>query len=375
MCLFLSWGMSLNGCLGHAERGAWRGVGRKGWQKRLAKGWHGVGEGLAKVGNASLFTKCLFTIFVPLDPHPSRIRVKQVRFGKLVFLQQNWAFFGPKICVILGRFALRFQWKSLVHFCRTMVCLHVWFSEEFFVFFSTRTRVLGMMRRSSILPLKPRKCAQFPSKSACFTRLPPPNQQNEGFALEFLLEGPQTELRTLSQNREQTLQKLRTNRIMNKRAFLKRVGRFPCTLQFCSSRGARSETLVCDSMVSLWQANDALMTQWALILTQQIKLFEGRHARHLWRVRLRTLLPHKCRIPPVPFPPVKKCPRNGENHWYERLCIFFQEIIWTDRGGGGKYAKNWESRMGGFQEGGFQIVTNVLSFLRVEICYCKGILT
>ena len=48
---------------------------------------------------------------------------------------------------------------------------------------------------------------------------PPPNQQNEGFPLEFLLKGPQTKLRTLSQNCEQTLQKLRTNRIANKRAF------------------------------------------------------------------------------------------------------------------------------------------------------------
>ena len=33
---------------------------------------------------------------------------------------------------------------------------------------------------------------------------PPPNQQNDGFPLEFLLKGPQTELRTLSQNCEQT---------------------------------------------------------------------------------------------------------------------------------------------------------------------------
>ena len=49
---------------------------------------------------------------------------------------------------------------------------------------------------------------------------PLPNQENEGFPLEFLLEGPQTELRTLSQNCEQTLQNLRTNRITNKRAFL-----------------------------------------------------------------------------------------------------------------------------------------------------------
>ena len=49
---------------------------------------------------------------------------------------------------------------------------------------------------------------------------PPPNQQSDGFPLEFLLKGPQTELRTLSQNCEQTLQKLRTNRIMNKGEFL-----------------------------------------------------------------------------------------------------------------------------------------------------------
>ena len=49
---------------------------------------------------------------------------------------------------------------------------------------------------------------------------PPPKQQSEGFPLEFLLKEPQTELRTLSQNCEQTLQKLRTNRILNKRASL-----------------------------------------------------------------------------------------------------------------------------------------------------------
>ena len=49
---------------------------------------------------------------------------------------------------------------------------------------------------------------------------PPHNQQIDGFPLEFLFKEPQTELRTLSQNCEQTLQKLRTNRIMNKRAFL-----------------------------------------------------------------------------------------------------------------------------------------------------------
>ena len=32
---------------------------------------------------------------------------------------------------------------------------------------------------------------------------------------------------------------------------------------------------------------------------------------HLCGERLRTLLPHKCRIPPIPFPPVKECPIQG----------------------------------------------------------------
>ena len=43
---------------------------------------------------------------------------------------------------------------------------------------------------------------------------PPPNQQNDAIPLDFLSKEPQTELRTLSQNCEQTLQKLRTNRTM-----------------------------------------------------------------------------------------------------------------------------------------------------------------
>ena len=51
---------------------------------------------------------------------------------------------------------------------------------------------------------------------------PPPLPTSK--VLEFLLKGPQTELRTLSQNCEQTLPKLRKkNRIVNKRAFLKYI--------------------------------------------------------------------------------------------------------------------------------------------------------
>ena len=62
------------------------------------------------------------------------------------------------------------------------------------------------------------KNANLPNRT-CFTRIqtPLPKQRSDGFPLEFLLKGPQAELRTstLSQNCEQTLQKLRTERIMN----------------------------------------------------------------------------------------------------------------------------------------------------------------
>ena len=71
-------------------------------------------------------------------------------------------------------------------------------------------------RRQFVTVCSQNVCSQF----LCPLTPPPPNQQNDGFPLEFLLKGPQTELRTLSQNCEQTLQKLRTNRIMNKPAFL-----------------------------------------------------------------------------------------------------------------------------------------------------------
>ena len=39
---------------------------------------------------------------------------------------------------------------------------------------------------------------------------PPPKQQSDGSPIEFMLKGPQTELRTLSQNCEQTLRKWQT---------------------------------------------------------------------------------------------------------------------------------------------------------------------
>ena len=48
-------------------------------------------------------------------------------------LQQNGAFLGQKD-VILGHFALRFQWKCLSTFEWTMVCLHVWSLKYFSIF-------------------------------------------------------------------------------------------------------------------------------------------------------------------------------------------------------------------------------------------------
>ena len=61
---------------------------------------------------------------------------------------------------------------------------------------------------------------QFVHKMSVPLNPSPRNQQSEGFPLQFPFKVPRTELRTLSQNCEQTLQKLRTNGIMNKRAFL-----------------------------------------------------------------------------------------------------------------------------------------------------------
>ena len=78
--------------------------------------------------------------------------------------------------------------------------------------------------------IAPEKCLNrykrpFVHKNVCSHFLcpltpPPPKPAKWWISLEFLLKWPQTELRTLSKNCEQTLQNLRTNRIVNKRAFL-----------------------------------------------------------------------------------------------------------------------------------------------------------
>ena len=83
------------------------------------------------------------------------------------------------------------------------------------------------------------------------------------------------------------------------------------------------------SVTSKWRADDAM----SLDSTQQTKWFEGRHVCHLCGARLRTLLPHKCRIPPVPFPPVKKCPDDGRFHpWtpFKTSQSLFTEILKSD---------------------------------------------
>ena len=70
------------------------------------------------------------------------------------------------------------------------------------------------------LGLTPVCSKKFCSRILCPLNPPPPNQQSDGFPQEFVLKGPQTELRTLNQNCEQILLKLRTNRIVNKRVLL-----------------------------------------------------------------------------------------------------------------------------------------------------------
>ena len=71
--------------------------------------------------------------------------------------------------------------------------------------------------------------------------LPPlsPNQQSDGFPLEFVLEepGPQTDSQTLNQNCEETLLKLQTNRTMNQRAFLGTVQEPPTRTTCLKSTG------------------------------------------------------------------------------------------------------------------------------------------
>ena len=99
---------------------------------------------------------------------PPPVRVKQVRFGKLASLQQNGAVFWGQKYVLLGRVALRFQWKVWSTFVRTVVCSRVWFCEVFLEFFTTKTRVLVMIRSPNILTLNSRKCVRFPSQSANF---------------------------------------------------------------------------------------------------------------------------------------------------------------------------------------------------------------
>ena len=86
----------------------------------------------------------------PWRPH-LRIRVKQVRFGKLVFLQRMEHFWAQKTwfwAVSHYVFSEKFESTSV----RNMVYRHVWFFEVFFAFFSTKTSVLGMSTLSTTYP-------------------------------------------------------------------------------------------------------------------------------------------------------------------------------------------------------------------------------
>ena len=75
-------------------------------------------------------------------------------------------FWGPKY-VILAHFALRFQWKTLVHFCANNGLLARLVLWSIFCVFQYNNWGLGMMRYLHILLLKKsEKCARFPSQSA-----------------------------------------------------------------------------------------------------------------------------------------------------------------------------------------------------------------
>ena len=103
------------------------------------------------------------------DPHPPR--------GGPVYAWNrydlaNWRSYsrtehvlGQSI-VILGRFALRFQWKSLVHFCATdglLARLVLW---DMFCVFQHRNQRFGHDDPFHQIALKTWKCGQFPRQSA-----------------------------------------------------------------------------------------------------------------------------------------------------------------------------------------------------------------
>ena len=83
---------------------------------------------------------------------------------------------------------------------------------------------------------------------------PPPNQQSDGFPLEFLVKGPQTELRTLSQ-------KLRTNNIMNKRAFLN-VGNWRNSVLRALFRKRGRENLLSSAAISVSSVKNLVSSFW-----------------------------------------------------------------------------------------------------------------
>ena len=86
--------------------------------------------------------------------------LKQAGFGKLAFLQQNGAFFGPRKKHDFGPFRATFSVKILVHSCATnglLACLVLWgMSCE------NGTPICQIVPVSSA-SLKTRKCAQFVS--------------------------------------------------------------------------------------------------------------------------------------------------------------------------------------------------------------------
>ena len=86
--------------------------------------------------------------------------------------------------------------------------------------------VLGLSRYFPKISWKFYLFSETPACSQNFVTIlvpviPPPfNQRNEGFPLEFLLEGASNRIANTQPKLRTNLQKSRTNRVMNKRAFL-----------------------------------------------------------------------------------------------------------------------------------------------------------
>ena len=132
------------------------------------------------------------------------------------------------------------NWRDPQHKDLRALVLYVWGGLLSFIFQEKNTHkkiYLGWVSVPTCLFPRISRAWPTPGNADSFTIFlftifvpltpPLPKQRSYGLPLKLLFKGPHTELHTLSRNCEQTLQNLRTNRIMNKRAFLICFWHFP----------------------------------------------------------------------------------------------------------------------------------------------------